>query len=109
MERVMDSVRRSHAPLCSVCDGRGAQAPIILCADCADPTRVRTFCASCKVRLDLSLEDARELLEKFGIAITHSGITFSFPDGCPSCRGQECGAPKIYALDDVQHPHGRVA
>ncbi|MBI5793622.1 hypothetical protein HZA87_00850 [Candidatus Uhrbacteria bacterium] len=109
MIRVRGSARRSDAPLCSVCDGRRHQEPIILCADCAHPNRVRTYCASCKMRLDLSLQDARALFLKFGLTITHSGITFLFYDGCPCCRGEQCNAPEIYALDDPEFHHGREA
>lgn len=109
MARVKDSVRRSHTPLCSVCDGRRTQAPIILCADCAAPTRVRTYCSSCEVRLDLSLEAAQKLFEKFGLMIAHPGVTLRFPDGCPDCRGEECSAPEVYILDDPDLHHGRVA
>ena len=87
MARDQDSARRSHAPICSVCDGRRAQAPVVLCADCAHPDRVRTYCAHCEVRLDLSLEGARELFGKFGLKITHPGVALLFPDGCPDCRG----------------------
>jgi len=58
--------------------------------------------------LDLSLEDARELFQKFGLTITHPGITLLFPDGCPDCRGEDCGSPEIYVLDP-EHHHGRVA
>ncbi|MEK7619706.1 MAG: hypothetical protein AAB413_00490 [Patescibacteria group bacterium] len=109
MARDQDSARRSHAPICSVCDGRRAQAPVVLCADCAHPDRVRTYCAHCEVRLDLSLEGARELFGKFGLKITHPGVALLFPDGCPDCRGEDCPAPEVYILDDPELHHGRVA
>ncbi|MBI4435221.1 hypothetical protein HY630_00975 [Candidatus Uhrbacteria bacterium] len=109
MVRVQDSARRSDAPLCSVCDGRRAQAPIILCVDCAHPDRVRTYCASCEMRLDLSLVEAQGLFHKFGLTITHPGVTLFFPDGCLDCRGLQCNAPEIYILDDPELHHGRVA
>ncbi len=110
MARVRDSLRRPGSPpLCSVCDGRRAQSPIILCADCAHSDRVRTYCASCRVRLDLSLENASKLFEKFGLLIPHPGITLFFQDGCPHCRGEECSVPEVYILDDPDLHHGRVA
>lgn len=109
MARVQHSARRSHAPLCSVCDGRRAQAPIILCADCAHPDRVRTYCAACEVRLDLSLAAAQELFRAFGLTLTCPGTTLLFHDGCPDCRGQDCQAPEAYILDDPELHHGRVA
>jgi len=110
MARVRDSLRRPGTPpLCSVCDGRRQQEPIILCVDCAHPDRVRTYCALCKIRLDLALEDAQELFRKFGLTIPHSGITLLFHSGCPDCRAEECVAPEVYALDDPELNYGHVA
>lgn len=110
MVRVRDSLRRlGTQPLCSVCDERRGQDPVILCADCAHPDRVRTYCASCEGRLDLTLEGARELFALFGLTIQRSGVTLLFCDGCPDCRDGECTVPEIYLLEDPQLHHGRVA
>jgi hypothetical protein len=102
MVKIRPSVRQSTAPLCSVCDGRRRQLPIILCVECAHPDRVRTYCAKCRIRLNLALEEAQDLFSKAGLTITRTGLVFLFPDGCASCCEDGGGAPEIYVIDEPQ-------
>ena len=105
--RVVRSVRRSSAPLCSVCDGRLAQVPIMLCTDCVHPDRVRTYCAACECRLDLSLEDARTLFSVAGLQVPWTGIVLLFTSGCPTC-GDTFSAPTVFSMEKPE-PHDPVA
>lgn len=110
MIRVQRSLRRSGSPpLCSVCDGRRDQEPIILCEDCIALGMVKSYCAFCKARLDLSTTEAQALFRRFGLWITHGGVTFLFPDGCARCRGDGGSAPEVYVLDEPELQHSRVA
>ena len=96
---VMFSDQRS-APLCSVCDGRLAQEPIILCSDCVHPDRVRTFCSHCELRLDLSLDEAIQLFAKSGLSLSQAGVCLLFTDGCPDCtQTTECSPPVIFTME----------
>lgn len=110
MIRVLRSLRRPGSPpLCSVCDGRRSQEPIILCADCIDPGMVRSYCASCKARLDLSTREAQALFRRFDLSIMHGGVTFLFPDGCARCQMDGGSEPEVYVLDESELPYDRVA
>jgi hypothetical protein len=110
MVREIDSTRRAGSPpLCSVCDGRRSQEPIILCSDCVHPHRVHTYCALCNVRLQLTLEEAQALFSHFNLVPLRAGVTLLFHAGCPRCRQDRCGPPKIYVLDDPDPHHDHVA
>ena len=100
MPHIRPSQRQSTAPLCSICDGRRKQKPIILCCDCAHPERVRTYCAGCDIRLDLSLEEAQALFATTGLTITRTGIAMLYPEGCPSCRDDGGSESEIYVIDE---------
>lgn len=99
MVKIRRSQRTSTAPLCSVCDGRRRQEPIILCVECAHPDRVRTYCAVCDIRLDLSLAEAQEIFGLAGLTFKRTGVVLLFPDGCARCRDDH-SAPEIYVIDE---------
>lgn len=110
MSRVVQSIRRSGSlPLCSVCDGRIEQEPILLCVDCVHKDRVRTFCAKCKERLDLSLQEARDLFKEVGYKITRTGTVVFFTEGCPSCCEDGGGNAMLLTGDFDESVHDRVA
>ncbi|MBI4437850.1 hypothetical protein HY631_02770 [Candidatus Uhrbacteria bacterium] len=100
MGRMIRSGRRAQAPpLCSVCDARGKQEPILLCVDCAHPDRVRTYCAACHGRLDLSLGQAQELFLRAGLTVRRTGVVFFYADGCPECCPDAGSDPDVYVLN----------
>ena len=93
--------RKTDTPFCSVCDGRRHQEPILLCVDCVHPDRVRTYCSSCRIRMDFSLKEAQELFSKTGLNLTYTGVVLLF-DGCSSCTHNGGSTPEIYVLDDQE-------
>lgn len=92
---------KTDTPFCSVCDGRGHQEPILLCVDCVHPDRVRTYCSSCKIRMDFSLKEAQELFSKAGLDLTYTGVVLFF-DGCPTCLPDGGSVPEVYELNDQE-------
>lgn len=77
--------------------------PVILCGDCVDRNAVRVFCYRCKVRMSLTLAEARALFQdKSGTktVIGRNGIVVFFPDGCPTCApdGQRV-EPRFFGLE----------
>jgi|SRR3989339_1541726 len=93
--------RKTDTSFCSVCDGRGHQEPILLCVDCVHPERVRTYCSSCKLRMNFSLKEAQTLFNKMNLELRYTGIVLLF-HGCPTCMPDGGSVPEMYELDDQE-------
>jgi hypothetical protein len=92
---------------CTICVRRGLVAvdgsSIFLCIKCADPFEVRTYCAKCKVRLRMTVQEAKVLFEKTGtgIVLKQAGVAMLYQRGCPSCT-EDAPLPIIYHIENPE-------
>lgn len=96
----MQAASRSPSEHCAVCSGaqHKPNTRVVICAECADPERVKTYCTNCTHRLNLSLEEARNLFEQTGIQIDKTGCVFKFKK-CPMCTDEFIPPPDIFSVD----------
>lgn len=82
--------------LCDVCqrDKPNDRSNLFICRDCAHPKRVRVYYQCCGLRLDLSLQEARNLFSKAGMDIWRTGVVLRFIE-CPHCVQDELSAPNM--------------
>ncbi len=86
--------------VCSVCERTEAPVDrlnVLICKNCAHPKRVRVYFQCCKIRLDLSLQDAQKLFSRGGMYIWRTGVNLRFKE-CPDCAENDMAQPDIFTI-----------
>ena len=90
---------------CDICNDRDDKPgdDVLICKRCGHPDRVRTLCLRCGRRLDLSLQQARELFSKAGLTIPSPGFILRFK-ACVGCEDDEHPVlpPDIFSIDRME-------
>ncbi len=73
---------------------------IRLCRDCAHSDEIRIYCAICKQRHRLTLEQAKALFVDTGsgVPIERVGIAMLYDKGCPACA-EDAPLPRLFYID----------